>query len=276
MSQTLIDGLAQVNRAELYYEIQGSGHPLLLLHAGIADSRMWDDQMAAFSQHFRTIRFDMRGFGQSQMPAGPFCNHEDVAGMLDFLEIERTHVLGISFGGLNALDFALAFPHRVSALVLGAPSISGQLPTQTIRNFWDEEERLLDEDDFETATELNLRMWVDGPHRTPDQVDQAVRKMVTVMQLQAFEMPIPDDIDQVSLDPPAIDRLSEITAPTLIIVGSLDLPEKLELVDRLVCQLKNGVKVIMPDVAHMMNMEKPAAFNSHVIQFLNAIEKAGD
>jgi pimeloyl-ACP methyl ester carboxylesterase len=179
-------GFADINGAKLYYEAAGEGHPLLLLHAGVADCRMWDDQFERFARRYRVIRYDMRGFGKSMMPACEFSGHEDLAGLMDWLDIDRAYLVGLSFGGYIAIDFALVYPERVSALVLGAPDVGGlsavgkevYVPSDELKRYWAKESDALERDDLKAATEANLRMWVDGPNRTPDQVDPAVRKRV--------------------------------------------------------------------------------------------------
>ncbi|MEM7342669.1 MAG: alpha/beta hydrolase [Chloroflexota bacterium] len=261
-------GLAEINGANLYYDVQGSGPPLLLLHAGIADSRMWDAQMDAFSASYQVIRFDMRGFGQSNMPSGTFSNADDVKEILDFLGVKAAYVLGISFGGLVAVDFALTHPGYVKGLILGAPSVSGAKPSDRIKQFWDEEDTALENGDLEGATELNLRLWVDGPHRQPDQVDTALRTKMHTMQMEIFQKDIPDDIEEIDLDPPALERLGDINIPVQLIVGDLDLDEKIILVDKLAAELTISHKVVMPGVAHMLNMENPELFNHTVLDFL--------
>ena len=109
-------GYAPVNGANIYYETAGEGEALVLLHAGITGSRMWDAQFEAFSHHFRVMRYDLRGFGKSMVPSGKYTGYGDAAGLLDFLAIEKAHVVGISNGGRVALDFALAYPEKVSQL----------------------------------------------------------------------------------------------------------------------------------------------------------------
>src|SRR5919112_4353346 len=111
-------GMAEVNGARIYYEVAGEGEPLVLVHAGIADSRMWEGQVAAFAARYRVVRFDLRGFGKTEMVEGPFSHHEDLRGLLDFLGVERTHLVGCSMGGGAVLDFALEYPERVGDLVL--------------------------------------------------------------------------------------------------------------------------------------------------------------
>lgn len=260
---------APINRAQLYFEVAGDGPPMILLHAGVADSRMWDDQFAIFAEHFRVVRFDLRGFGRSIMPAGEFSNHDDVAGLLDFLQIDRAVVLGISFGGKIAIDFALAYPQRVTALALVAPSLGGSQPSQRILDFWEAEEAALEKGDLETAVELNLRLWVDGIYRQPDEINPEVREKVAQMQREIFQIEMPEDVEEVRLEPTANGRLAEIAAPTLVLVGDLDLPEKVELTAWLAEQIPNAQHTVIPGVAHLPNMEKPARFNQLVLEFLN-------
>lgn len=264
----LTTGFAPVNGAQLYYEVAGEGTPLILLHAGVADSRMWDEQFEQFAAHYRVIRFDYRGFGRSAMPAGTFCNYEDVAALLDYLSAAQAIVVGISFGGLIAIDLALAYPERVLKLVLAAPSVSGAKPSERIKGFWQAEEAAFDRGDLEEAVEVNLRAWVDGIYRGPDEVATAVRQKVGLMQRQIFEMEIPDEIDEIGLEPPAYGRVAEMSTPTLILIGNLDLPEKMEQATWLAGQMPNTRLVTIPDVAHMINMEAPALFNAEVLGFL--------
>ncbi len=262
-------GFAPVNGAQLYYEVAGKGQPVILLHAGVADGRLWDDQFAIFAEQYRTIRFDLRGFGRSAMPAGRFSNYDDVAGLLDFLQVARAMVVGISFGGKIAIDFALAYPQRVAALVLGAPSVGGTQPSERIIQFWEAEEAAMEQGDLDTAVELNLRLWVDGPQRQPDEVNPTVRQKVGQMQREIFQMDIPEDVEEERLEPAANGRLAEITAPTLVLVGNLDLPETIEQAAWLASEIPNGQHSIMSGVAHMMNMETPARFNQLVLDFLD-------
>ena len=264
-------GFAPVNGAQLYYEMAGEGTPLILLHAGVADSRMWDEQFDAFAQNYRVIRFDYRGFGQSAMPAGEFCNYADVAGLLDYLNAPQAIVVGISFGGLIAIDFALAYPERVLQLVLAAPSVSGSKPSERIKGFWQAEDDAFERGDLDEAVEVNLRAWVDGIYRQPDEVNQAVREKVGVMQREIFGVDVPDDIDEIDLDPPAYGRISTLNSNTFILIGKLDLPEKVEQANWLHQQLPNAQLMEIPNVAHMINMEAPQQFNKHVLRFLEGI-----
>ena len=261
-------GFAEAHGAKLYYEVSGEGRPLLLLHAGVGDSRMWEPQWEEFTSGRRVIRTDMRGYGRTVVSPGQFSYHEDVAALLRHLGEETAFVIGLSFGGLVATDFALAYPEMVSALVLGAPAVSGWEPSEELERFSTQEDELLEGGDLAGAAELNLRMWVDGPHRAPDQVDPAVRERVREMQMDVFRVVVPDDAEDEPLEPPAMERLEEILVPTLIISGELDQPDFLEIADTLATRIPSAEKVVIPGVAHLLSMEKPEQFNRIVLDSL--------
>jgi 3-oxoadipate enol-lactonase len=261
-------GFVTINGAPIYYEVSGEGDPLVLLHAGVADSRMWDSQVEAFARRYRVIRYDLRGFGKSEVPADHFAQHEELTELLAHLHATRAHVVGISYGGKVALDFTLAHPELVAKLILVAPSIGGTEPTADVLEFYEAEEQALEAGDLEGATELNVKMWVDGPRRTPGEVNPAVRELVREMQLHAFQTIFPEGAVERDLEPPAAARLGEVQAPTLIIVGDYDIQAKLDLAQQLQTEIAGAQLAIVPGVAHMVNLEKPAEFNQLVLDFL--------
>jgi 3-oxoadipate enol-lactonase len=263
-----VSGYADVRGARIYYEAAGAGQPLLLIHAGVADCRMWDDQWAVFAERFRVIRYDLPGYGRSQLPAAPLAFHELPADLLRTLGVGRAHVLGCSFGGRVALDFALTHPEMVSSLVLVCPSVSGETPSEAVERFGEEEDALLEAGDIDGATELNLRMWVDGPRRTSDRVDQTVRERVREMQRHAFSLPMPEGFSMERLAPPALERLAEVQAPTLVLVGDYDVEEKIEMAERLAVEIGSARKLVIHGAAHMLSMERPDEFNQVVLDFL--------
>lgn len=259
----------------LFYEEKGSGMPVVLLHAGIADSRMWQAQFDAFAGRFRTVRCDLRGYGRSPIPDGPFSYAGDVLALVEALELGPAWLVGASFGGRVAVDFCLSYPERVRGLVLAAPAISGFQPAGEVEEFNQQEEALLEAGKLEEATELNLRMWVDGPHRTSEAVDPGTRSLVAQMQLQAFLQPVPDNASLVRLSPPAMDRLEEIPVPLLVIAGQLDVPLFLQLSETLVQRVPGAKRVVIPNAAHMVSMEAPAEFNQLAMDFIAASESGG-
>jgi 3-oxoadipate enol-lactonase len=262
----------------LYGEVAGAGPGVALLHSTVCDSRMWDAEFAALASRHRVLRFDLRGFGRSPLPPGPFSLIDDLTELLDRAGMDRAALVGASGGAALALDFALAEPERVAGLVLGAPAIGGLEWSEEVRRFGEREDELLDAGDIDGAVELNLRMWVDGPRRRPDAVDPAVRAKVGEMQRRAFEIQVEafagDDQPgpQARLEPPAIERLEEARAPTLVIVGDADVDDIVERADVLASRIAGARKVVLPDVAHMVNLEQPAEFLALVEEFLAGVE----
>src|SRR5581483_1490815 len=159
MTQSTNAGFVEINGARLYYEVAGEGFPLVLLHAGIADSRMWDEQFAAFAQRYRVVRYDWRGYGRSVIPAGPFAQHAELSELLQHLGIARTHILGLSYGSMISLDFTLAYPEMVEKLVLAAPGVRGDQPSAEQMQYNKAEEAALEAGDLDGATEITLRTW---------------------------------------------------------------------------------------------------------------------
>ena len=223
--------------------------------------------LIVFAERFRVVRYDLRGYGCSFLPNGPFAYYQDAWALVDALKLAPTWLIGASFGAQVAVDFALSYPDQVKGLVLVAPVVSGFQPANEVREFNEREETLLEAGKLDDATELNLRMWVDGPHRTRDEVDPAIRKQVGEMQLQAFSQPEPDNVSLIKLNPPAIERLHELRSPVLIISGALDVPEFVRLSEILAEKIPNAKRIVIPDVAHMVSMEAPEMFYRSVSEF---------
>ena len=261
-------GTVEIQGAPLYYEVCGEGPPLLLIHAGIADSRMWEGQWDTLSAEYRLIRFDMRGWGRSTPPDGPFAHHEDARLLLDHLGIESAHVAGVSFGGRVAIDFALAYPERVRTLILGAPSIGGMEAAPEVQAFGEKEEAYVEAGDLAAATQLNVDFWVIGPVRMAYEVDAAVRQSVYEMQYAAFEVPLPPNFAPQGLQPPAVTRLSEIRVPTLVLAGDADQPSVIETARHVAAEIPHAQLVIRQNVGHMVTMERPLEAGAHISTFL--------
>src|SRR5579859_6912533 len=273
MDKQVNDGVIEVNGAQFHYDAAGSGHPLILVHAGICDRRMWQAQVPALAEHFRVIRYDLRGFGQTPMPPGPFSHSADLAGLMAALGIERAHLLGCSKGGSCALDVALAQPERVSALVLVSSGPSGYQPPQPVPQSrqWPAIVAAFDAGDLERAAELEVQVWVDGDQRSPDQVDPRVRALVYQMDLQAMRNEVAAQGQAHEPPPPerpAAARLAEVRAPTLVIFGDLDAPITLSSSEALAAGIPGARRVVVPGTAHLLNMEQPERFNQVVLNFL--------
>ena len=270
-------GFADVNGTRLYYEVAGTGHPLLLIHGGLVDRRLWDDQFDVFAQHYKVIRFDVRSFGNSApitAETPPYSLEEDIYSLLKFLGIEKTYVLGLSMGGAIAINFTLMYPEMVDALIPVAMGLSGFEPAEEDRASEAEVDEAIRSGNVARAVELTLRFWTDGPMRTPEQVNPAVREKVRAMTTRNFERPEDENATQPqALEPPAISRLSEIHVPTLIIFGDQDVRDILKIADILEKDIPGAKKVVIPGTAHHLNMEKPEEFNRVVLDFLGPLNQ---
>jgi 3-oxoadipate enol-lactonase len=264
---------AELNGTTIGYDEAGDGPPVLLLHAGVGDRRLWDGQMGALSARHRVVRQDLRGFGESAIPGGPFSNVEDVRALLDHLGIDRTALVGNSFGGRVALDFALVHPGRTSALVLVDAALSGYEGSAFLDRFDEEEEALLDDGKLDEAVGLNLRTWLDGPERDAAPVTPELRARVAEMQRSSFETlvrayegsPKPGPVGWA--EPPAAVRLGEVAAPTLVVVGTLDQPDFRVISKRLADEIPDAESAEL-EAAHLPALERPDEFNSIVLDFL--------
>ena len=249
--------------------------PLLLVHAGVADRRMWEGVWGPLVERRDVVRIDLRGFGGStDRPAGGLAPHQDVLDVLAAEGIERAHVVGASFGAGVSVEVALTDPTRIASLLLAAPGGS-LIPEMTdqLRRFAEAENAALDADDLDAAVEANLATWVDGPGQPADRVDPAVRALVGTMQRRAFELTADwDDVDEVELDPPALDRLAEVDVPTLVLTGTLDV----DAIDRAAAAVLTGVsgarQVVWPDTAHLPSMERPDDFVALVLDWVAEAE----
>jgi pimeloyl-ACP methyl ester carboxylesterase len=271
MSEGRQGNFAEVNGARLYHEIVGDGEPLVLVHAGIADGRMWNEQLGAFARRYRVIRYDMRGFGRSAMVEGPFAHHEDLRALLDYLGIERAFLVGCSMGGKTIIDFALQHPGRARALVLVGSAISGFEAGEDPPEQWEELVAADEAGDLERVSELEVQIWVDRPYRGPDRVDPGVRDLVREMNLIALQNEASGLGAERSLEPPAVTRLAEIQIPALVIVGDDDQPKTAKAADLLHRSIPQARRAVMPGTAHLPNMESPREFNRIVLEFLEGL-----
>lgn len=252
------------------------GTPVLLLHAGVADRRMWDPQWNTLTADRDVVRLDLRGFGEStECPVSTWRHDQDVANTLQALGIEQAHLIGCSFGAGVATEVALEHPEHVASLLLVTPG--GALLTEMsleLRGFFDAEAAALDGNDLDAAVQANLDWWVDGPRRGADPERQGLREQVEIMQRRAFELTAGWDRDADELDPPAPDRLAELTVPTLVLSGALDIPSVTLAADMVATHVRDARHTSWPDVAHLPSLERPADFESLVRDWLNRVETA--
>ncbi|MET8230962.1 alpha/beta hydrolase [Micromonospora sp. NPDC005298] len=260
-----------VNGAVLAYDEAGTGSPVVLLHAGIADRRMWRGQVPALAARHRVIVPDLRGYGDSELPPTPFAHHDDVAGLLDALDLPRAALVGCSFGGSVAIDTALAHPDRVSALALFDTAVSGNEWSEEANDLWDTLVGEVDPDDFAAGAAGEVRFWVIGPSRQPAEVDPGLVAFAQEMDQRALAAELALGAVEVGeLSPPAIGRLGELRMPVLVTAGAADVPDISRLADRIAAEVPGAVRLPdVPDAAHLLPLERPEPVNAALLDFLS-------
>lgn len=261
-------GYAEINGARMYYETAGAGAVVVLLHAGIADQRMWDAQFEALAERYRAIRYDLRGYGQTEAPAMSYAHHEDLRALLDHLGVERAALIGCSNGGRVALNFALSYPARTSALVMVCSSPGGFKYEGEAPPLWEQIVAAFEAGDLERTSELETELWAVGRYRPPDQVDAGIRDLVKAMNLIALQKEVAGVGEEQDFAPSAVERLGEIVAPMLIVIGEVDSPAIHEAGKLMMAQIAGARSVVIPDTAHLPNMERPDEFNRATLDFL--------
>ena len=254
----------------LAHEVTGSGPALLLVHAGIADRRMWDGQVGPFAAAgWTVIRADLPGFGETPLPAGPVALWATLRDLLDHLGVERAVVAGASLGGRAAVDLALAAPERVRALVLVGSGLAGhRFAEPALFELWDRSEAALERGDHEEAARVEIGTWVAGMGRGPEAVDPEVGRRVREMLLAAYAH---GEADLEEPDPPAATRLGVLAVPTLVVVGEHDRPDIHAMADALAGGIAGAERVVLAGTGHLPNLERPAAFNRVVLEFLGRV-----
>jgi 3-oxoadipate enol-lactonase len=256
-----------INGVELAYDEAGSGPPLLLVHAGVADRRMWDDVWPALTSQFRVVRPDLRGYGDTPLPDGPFVYGADLVALLSELGIDRTHVIGVSMGGQIVIDVALSHPELVDRMILVAPGLGGWEFGPEIKARWEEEAAAFNAGDLDRAAWINVEMWLDGPSRQPDEVDPQLRQRVVDMQRRALDY----ENEAAEGDWLVADRrgrLGEVAAPTLVAVGEYDQPEMMAIGRHIADAIPGARFQALKGVAHLPPMEASDEFTRLAIDFL--------
>jgi 3-oxoadipate enol-lactonase len=258
-----LDGFAPVDGGKLYYEVAGEGPAVVLVHPGLWDSRAWDEQFGVFAQAHTVVRYDMRGYGRSDRPVGPFSFTDDLRALLEFLGIATAAIVGCSIGGGVAIEFALEHPQMVSALVLVAAGVDG---FESDAMDWDAIgapiSAAVRAGDLERAVDLELEIW--APLGVTDPVGRRIRE---IAQDNRHELQVDWSL-AASLDPKPAERLDEIGVPTLVILGADDAVEMAEIGDVLLSGISGARKVVIDGADHVVNMRQPEEFNRLVLGFL--------
>ena len=258
----------------LAYEVTGDDPTVVLVHAGIADSRMWDAQWTSFSRSHRVVRYDMRGYGRSPLPPGPYSDGRDLVGILE--EVGPAAVVGVSMGGRVALEATVARPELVRALVLVGAAGPDHDWSAEMQAFDAEEEALADRGDAEAYADANIRFWLDAG-RPPAAIDPDVRELVRAMILRGFELQTSAGAAEgEGLVPDVGRRLGEVRVPVLVVVGADDVADMHAIADTFERELPNAERATVPGAAHLPPLERPDEFDRVALPFIARTSRAGE
>lgn len=263
-------GFAEVNGTKLYYERCGKGHPLVFIHGFTVDTRMWDDQFEYFGKEYQVIRYDLRGYGRSDLPTNKEYNHcDDLEALLNHLGISKVYVIGLSMGGAIAVEFTLEHPEYVDALITVDATLGGYR--------WSPEYGTSLDSVFITGQEEGhgaaLKKWLDFEIFKPAMANPevSVRLKEIISDYSGYHWSSDNVNWGRSTGLEAIHRLDEINVPTLAIVGSLDSPDFDTIATILDENIREATKVVIDNAGHMANMEKPEEFNKVILDFLKEL-----
>jgi 3-oxoadipate enol-lactonase len=262
-------GMVAVNGTHLYYEQAGSGHPLILIHGFTLNTQMWEDQFSVFAQHYRVIRYDVRGSGQSAMPTEePFTEVDDLLALLDALGVSHTFVLGQSRGGSVAIDFALAHPERTCALILVDPALGGWNWSKAFSQSMHELGIIA----LTQSVDMAQKRWLAHPfflsaRKRPQQVERLEQIVANYSGWAWLHASSEQDADLPTPRP-----LEGISVPTLLVIGEHDIQEFQDIANHIARTIPHLTKLVLPGVGHMSNMEAPETFNEAVLGFLENLD----
>ncbi|HXI04511.1 MAG TPA: alpha/beta fold hydrolase [Candidatus Saccharimonadales bacterium] len=258
-------GWIDAEGGKLYYEEAGSGDPIVLIHDGLLDSRVWDAQFAAFAPGHRVVRYDRRGYGRSPKPEHPYSRIDDLNRLFEQLGIERATVMGISSGGGLTIDFTLAHPEKVKMLILVGAVVSGFGYSD---HMFTRGGHLTTAD--RASPEAEMEYWaIKDPYEIAAGNEEAKRKAKRILEEN------PQDLDHTghSLergpDRPALPNLHEIAVPVLVMAGEEDIPDVHAHAGAIAAGIPGAARVVVRGAGHLVPLEKPDAFDEEVLRFMS-------
>jgi pimeloyl-ACP methyl ester carboxylesterase len=248
----------------LQYEVAGEGDPVVFLHGFGLDAAMWDPQWSTFSSGYRAIRYDLRGYGASSAPAGPYSHVDDFLALTEFLGARPAHLVGLSMGGRYALRVAVQNPEAVRSLTLVDTALDGHAWSPEWLQRWQAISQAAQRGDIFGAR----RLWLLHPLFEPACRQPAVAAALETMIARYSGWHWREKDPDVTPAPPTAEVLTTISAPTLMMVGELDLPDFRNIAQRIAADMPNVTLRTLPAAGHMANLEAPREFNDLVLEHL--------
>ena len=258
-------GSVAVDGGSLYYETLGRGAPVILIHGGFGDRRMWDAQFEPLSQAFRVIRYDHRGFGKSSAPEQPYSPVADLVALMEHLQLKRANLVGNSMGGTLAIDFALLQPDRTGAVVVVA-STAGGYPVQ------EEDVKTIDQvmrTARERGTAAAVPLWLQHPMVGVASRHATAGPLLRTMAEDNQKMFLAEHWPQEPMTPPAYERLAGLNANVLFVVGDQDVASVRNGAEASAARIKKSKVVTIKDADHLPQMEQPEVVNKLLVEYVS-------
>ena len=264
-------GSIKAGNLQVYYERTGKGDAILFLHAGLQDHTMWAEQVKALSAQYEVITIDLPYHGKTMGTDTTLLVADMIKILLDSLQLQKVSVAGLSMGGSVAQDFIIAYPERVNKAILISAGINGYEKTHAMdsisTNWWQAfRQALNDKDTIQAAIEFT-KAWAEGPYRN-DKLQAPVSKNIYSKTLENLTLHKMEGWPLLQDHPPAIEKISSIKVPVLIIDGDKDMPYITANAVFMEKNIPGAKRVLMKDVAHMLNIERPDELNKLIMDFL--------
>ncbi|NNE76315.1 MAG: alpha/beta hydrolase [Pricia sp.] len=248
---------------EIHVKHIGKGSPILFAHGGYLDLEMWNSQIDAFKNSHKLIRFTDLGHGQTIRSGKSIYGYNIIESLTRKYPYEKFDLVGLSWGAMLCVDFALKYPERVNKLILVSPGLNGWSyfkDSLALKNY-NQRQKAIERNDISEAGKLFHQTWAIGPRREQENIDKSFRS-------ESFEMILKNmqnhwlenwsELDTVQ----AISRLEQIESPTYVIIGDQDAQDIHLIAEEYTTRIKNAKKMVVSNFAHLVNMEDPKRFNT--------------
>jgi 3-oxoadipate enol-lactonase len=260
-------GVAPLDGVALHYQVSGSGPAIVLLHGSSFDHRMWDEQVGTLAERFSVVRYDLRGFGRSSPSSAPYSHARDLQALIEYLELDRPILVGLSLGGSTVLNHAVLYPGVARALVVVGPSLGGFAYSQEFMSTLMALRVAAEEGGLDAARNGWLASRVfDGARPHPALF---ARLTAMVNDYSGWHWTNPDP--GVPVSPPTIEQLPSIDVPTLVIIGRHDSDDFQRIATTVESAVPRSRRVVIEDAGHLVNMERPEDFNRVLNAFLDEL-----
>lgn len=256
-----------IDDSKIYYEVFGEGEPLILIHAGVTDSRMWDYQIEDLSKNFKVIRFDQRGFGKSDIPKSNFNAVKDIITLMDSCKISKAHIVGICLGALQALDLAIEYPDRVKSLIISGSALPDWPQPKEVMDKHIDFSRYVAEKGPDSAVKKMLTdpFW---SYTLPNSRYKEARKLFEqILRENKESFTVNWQLRELPLG--LTGKLQSIKCPVLMFRPENEMPSIVPIADTIAKKISKIEIAEIPEVYHLLNMETPEEFNREIIRFVN-------